>query len=151
MYCQSAARHVVGREPSYLVYGGVCSVAARAEAAFLYERVYPAAHEAALPVGLGHYHGGVARCPEYAYSVGRLKSARLNGKEIDPAGEYRIATLDFVAQGNDNMTAFKSSTDINSPTSKDNNVRFIIMKYMQEMMKQGKSVDAKIEGRIKIE
>ena len=82
---------------------------------------------------------------------GRLKSARLNGKEIDPAGEYRIATLDFVALGNDNMTAFKSSTDVNSPTSKDNNVRFIIMKYMQEMMKQGKSVDAKIEGRIKIE
>ena len=82
---------------------------------------------------------------------GRLKSARLNGKEIDPTAEYRIATLDFVAQGNDNMTAFKSSTDVNSPASKDNNVRFIIMKYMQEMMKQGKSVDAKIEGRIKTE
>ena len=82
---------------------------------------------------------------------GRLKSARLDGREIDPEARYRIATLDFVAQGNDNMTAFKSSTDVNSPTSKDNNVRFIIMKYMQEMMKQGKSVDAKIEGRIKIE
>ena len=95
---------------------------------------------------------GVSHGVELAITKdGRLKSARLNGKEIDPAGEYRIATLDFVAQGNDNMTAFKSSTDVNSPTSKDNNVRFIIMKYMQEMMKQGKSVDAKIEGRIKIE
>lgn len=82
---------------------------------------------------------------------GKLKSALLNGKEIDPEAKYRIATLDFVAQGNDNMTAFKNSTDENMPTGKDNNVRFIIMKYMQEKMAQGESVSAKIEGRIKIE
>ena len=82
---------------------------------------------------------------------GRLKSARLDGREIDPEARYRIATLDFVAQGNDNMTAFKSATDVNSPAGKDNNVRFIIMKYMQEKMKQGMSVSSKTEGRIKIE
>lgn len=82
---------------------------------------------------------------------GKLKSALLNGKEIDPKAKYRIATLDFVAQGNDNMAAFKSSTDINSPSSKDNNVRFIIMKYMQEKMAKGESVSAEIEGRIKID
>ncbi len=82
---------------------------------------------------------------------GRLKSAKLNGKEIDPEARYRIATLDFVAQGNDNMAAFRSATEVNSPESKDNNVRFIIMKYMQGKMKQGVSVSSKIEGRIKIE
>ena len=82
---------------------------------------------------------------------GRLKSARLDGREIDTEARYRIATLDFVAQGNDNMTAFKSATDVNSPAGKDNNVRFIIMKYMQEKMKQGMSVSSKTEGRIKIE
>ena len=82
---------------------------------------------------------------------GRLKSARLDGREIDPEARYRIATLDFVAQGNDNMTAFKSATDVNSPAGKDNNVRFIIMKYMQEKMKQGMSVSSKTEGRIKID
>ena len=82
---------------------------------------------------------------------GRLKSARLDGREIDPEARYRIATLDFVAQGNDNMTAFKSATDVNSPAGKDNNVRFIIMKYMQEKMKQGMSVSSKTEGRIKVE
>ena len=82
---------------------------------------------------------------------GRLKSARLDGREIDPEARYRIATLDFVAQGNDNMTAFKSATDVNSPAGKDNNVRVIIMKYMQEKMKQGMSVSSKTEGRIKVE
>lgn len=82
---------------------------------------------------------------------GRLKSALLDGKRIVADAKYRIATLDYVAQGNDKMEAFKSSTEVNSPSSKDNNVRFIIMKYMKEKMEQGESVSSKIEGRITIE
>lgn len=82
---------------------------------------------------------------------GRLKSARLNGKEIDPKAEYRIATLDYLAQGNDKMTAFKASTDVRQPEGKDNNVRYIIMKYMEEKLERGESVSARIEGRIKTE
>lgn len=84
-------------------------------------------------------------------SDGKLMSAQLDGKDIDPAASYRIATLDYVAQGNDKMEAFKSSTDINSPTGADNNVRFIITRYMQEKLNKGEIVDAQIEGRIKIE
>jgi len=82
---------------------------------------------------------------------GRLLSAHLNGKEIDPENSYRIATLDYVAQGNDKMEAFKSSFDVNSPTSTENNVRFIIAKYLKEKMNQGIAVNPQIEGRIKIE
>ena len=82
---------------------------------------------------------------------GRLKSALLNGGEIVPGKTYRVATLDYLAQGNDNMTAFKAATDINSPQGKDNNIRFIIMKYMEELAGQGLEVKAEIEGRIKTE
>lgn len=81
----------------------------------------------------------------------KLKSARLNGKEISPEAQYRVATLDYLAQGNDHMDAFKSGTNVVSPQEKQNNVRFIIMDYMREQMAQGHEVDAKIEGRIKIE
>lgn len=81
---------------------------------------------------------------------GRLESALLNGKEIDAEAEYRVATLDYVAQGNDNMAAFKAATDLKSPQSKDNNVRFIIMRYMKEKAAQGQEVESHIEGRIKI-
>jgi len=84
-------------------------------------------------------------------SDGRLVSAQLDGKSIDPAASYRIATLDYVAQGNDKMEAFKSSTDINSPSGADNNVRFIITRYMQEKLDKGEAVNSRIEGRIKIE
>ena len=80
---------------------------------------------------------------------GQLKKALLNGKPIDPTAQYRVATNDYVAQGNDKLAAFKSATDINSPQGKENNVRFIIIEYAKQLAKEGKMVDAQIEGRIK--
>jgi len=81
---------------------------------------------------------------------GQLVSARLNGKEIDPSANYRVTTIDYLAQGNDGLVAFKSATDINSPQEDSNNARYIIRDYFQEMMKQGIVVDSKVEGRIVI-
>ena len=80
----------------------------------------------------------------------KLKSARLNGKEIDPKASYRIATLDYLAQGNDKMEAFKSATNVVSP-QESSNTRFIIMNYFKEQTAQGKVVNAHKEGRIRVE
>ncbi len=55
----------------------------------------------------------------------KLKSARLNGKEIDPKASYRIATLDYLAQGNDKMEAFKSATNVVSPQESSNNTKIV--------------------------
>lgn len=79
---------------------------------------------------------------------GQLLSARVNGKEINPQASYRITTIDYLAQGNDGMPAFKSGTDLNSPKDDKNNARYVITDYFKEMMKAGKAVDAKVEGRI---
>jgi hypothetical protein len=46
------------------------------------------------------------------------------------------------------MTAFKTATDVNSPSDSKNNARYVITDYFREMMKAGKTVDAKVEGRI---
>lgn len=81
----------------------------------------------------------------------KLKSARLNGKPIDPNAVYRIATLDYLAQGNDKMEAFKSATKVVSPQESSNNTRFIIMNYFKEKAAKGEVVNAKMEGRIRIE
>ena len=81
---------------------------------------------------------------------GQLVSARLNGKEIDPSAKYRVTTIDYLAQDNDGLVAFKSATDLNSPQEDSNNARYVIRDYFQEMMKQGIVVDAKVEGRIVI-
>lgn len=82
---------------------------------------------------------------------GKLISARLHGKTIDPDANYRITTIDYLAQGNDGLTAFKSGTNLNSPSDEKNNARFIIRDYFLEMSKQGKVIDSKVEGRIIVE
>lgn len=82
---------------------------------------------------------------------GRLLGASVGGRDIEPGTEYRVATIDFVAQGNDKMVAFKDGTDVNSPQEERNNVRYIIMDYFREKAAQGLSVDSRIEGRIVLE
>lgn len=82
---------------------------------------------------------------------GQLQSATLYGKAIDPNASYRIATLDYLAQGNDGLLAFKDGKDVLSPQTTENNVRFIIMDYFREQERQGKVVDVNKEGRIIIE
>ena len=68
---------------------------------------------------------------------GNLLSATINGEPVDKARDYRIATLDYVAQGNDKMDAFKAKTNVVSPQSEENNIRYIIMNYFRFFMKQG--------------
>ncbi len=82
---------------------------------------------------------------------GRLKSALVDGKQIDKTAKYRIATLDYLAQGNDKLVAFKQKTNVVSPQNVENNVRFIIMDYFREMAAKGQAVDARVEGRIVVE
>ena len=81
---------------------------------------------------------------------GKLVSATIGGQEIDPVRDYRLATIDYLLGGTDKMTTFKRSRDINSPQRVENNTRFIIMDYFREQTRQGKEVDAQVEGRITI-
>lgn len=77
---------------------------------------------------------------------GRLLSATVGGQPIDPKRSYRIATLDYLAQGNDRLVAFKAKSQVVAPQGQDNNVRYIIMDYFRA---KG-NVDAHTEGRIAI-
>ena len=80
----------------------------------------------------------------------QLESARINGREIDPDRQYRIATIDYLAQGNDGLTAFTSGTDVNAPKADINNTRFIIMDYFREQHAKGVVIYSKVEGRVKV-
>ena len=81
---------------------------------------------------------------------GKLVSIKLNGEDIDPQKDYRFATIDYLLGGADQMEAFKKSRDINAPKEASNNTRFIIMDYFRAMEKEGKVVDAQIEGRVTV-
>lgn len=92
---------------------------------------------------------GVSRGVELVITKGgKLVSAKLKGAPIDPQRDYRIATIDYLLEGNDKMVAFRKSRNINSPSEIHNDTRFIIMDYFMEMEKQGKIVDADMEGRV---
>ncbi len=81
----------------------------------------------------------------------RLVSVNVNGEPVDPQRDYRIVTIDYLLGGTDKMMSFKKGSNINSPQDASNNSRFVIMNYFREMNRQGKIVDAEIEGRIVID
>lgn len=91
---------------------------------------------------------GVSHGVELVIGGGKLRRARLHGKEIDPQASYRITTINYLAEGNDHLEAFKAKTDFVSPQDVKNNTRFIIANYFKEQEKAGRIVDAKVEGRI---
>ena len=78
----------------------------------------------------------------------RLLHASLNGKPIDPNAKYRIATIDYLAQGNDKLEAFKFKTEFNAPQDESNNSRYIILNYFKQLTAEGKTVNSATEGRI---
>lgn len=77
-----------------------------------------------------------------------LQYASLHGKQIDPKAKYRIATIDYLAQGNDKLEAFKAKTDVNAPQDASNNSRYIILNYFKAMTAEGKTINSRKEGRI---
>ena len=94
---------------------------------------------------------GVSHGVELRIADSKLLSARLHGKEIDPQASYRVATLDYLAEGNDGLLAFKDGTDVMSPKDENNNVRYIIRNYFATMTAQGRTIGSAIEGRIIVE
>lgn len=82
---------------------------------------------------------------------GQLISARLHGKEIDPAAQYRVTTLNYLLEGNDGMPALREGSNVVSPTEASNNTRYLIMNYFKDHQARGEVVDSQVEGRIRVE
>ena len=77
---------------------------------------------------------------------GKLLSARVDDQPIDPGKEYRVATIDYVAAGNDHMEAFKKAVRTVEP---ENSVlRDLLIEYVKDCEAHGRKVNAVVEGRI---
>ena len=81
----------------------------------------------------------------------KLVSLKINGVEVNPDADYRVATIDYLADGNDGLPILKSGTNRKMLIDKSNNLRFIIMDFFRENTKQGREVHAEVEGRITVE
>lgn len=82
---------------------------------------------------------------------GKLNSATIGGKPVDANATYRIATIDYLAHGNDKMEAFKAGTRVVSPQEEKYDTRYIIAHYFQTMTAENKVIDTHVEGRITVE
>ncbi|MBO4658689.1 MAG: 5'-nucleotidase C-terminal domain-containing protein [Prevotella sp.] len=95
---------------------------------------------------------GVSREVRMVITANRqLRHATIGGREIDPTASYRVATVDYVSQGNNGMVAFKSSTDVRIIPSDDALTRELMMKYIKERTAAGQLVESAVEGRIIVE
>jgi len=76
-------------------------------------------------------------------SDGKLLSCTIDGKEIDPHRTYTIATIDYLAEGNDKMFALKKAV-------KRHDIGILAREIMMEYVLKHRVIDSKLEGRIKI-
>lgn len=78
---------------------------------------------------------------------GELVSATVGGKSIDPKKAYRIATLDYLAQGNDNLTTLAQGTDLEITSFL---LRDLMVEYIKNETANGRKISAARDGRITI-
>ena len=72
---------------------------------------------------------------------GDLLFCTIGGKEIDPNRIYTVATIDYLAEGNDKMYALKKAV-------KRHDIGILARDIMMEYVIKHRVIDSKIEGRI---
>ena len=77
---------------------------------------------------------------------GKLNSVSINGNPIDHNKMYTIGLTDYVANGGDNCSFFKEQTQ------HDTGILFrdAFLQQVKMLTAEGKSIDAEVEGRMKI-
>lgn len=79
-------------------------------------------------------------------SDGVIKSALVNGAEIEDNRIYTVATIDYIADGNDGMTALLRAKDRICPEGAI--LRNLFLDYVKQLTSKGDVVDAAIANRI---
>ena len=79
---------------------------------------------------------------------GKLTSATVGGKKIIPSKKYRIATSDYLSQGNDKLYTFEKSSNVTIKS--DITIRDLMIDYIKMCHSNGKTIDASTDGRITI-
>lgn len=75
----------------------------------------------------------------------QIESLLIGGKPLDENKVYKVATLDYLANGNDKMTVFEKA--INRVES-DETLRDVILNYVKRSTIDKKLIDAKLDDRI---
>lgn len=74
---------------------------------------------------------------------GTLLACTLNGKSIDPNRTYTVATIDYLAEGNDKLTAMRKAV-------RRHDTGLLARDAMAEYILKHRVIDSKTEGRITV-
>lgn len=77
----------------------------------------------------------------------KVKSVTVDGNPIDINRVYHVVTVDYLAEGNDNMAAFRNAISSNYTGV---TLRDVMIDWVKEQTRQGKEVDSVLDGRITI-
>lgn len=80
---------------------------------------------------------------------GRLLGATIGGKPVADDKLYTVATINYLADGNDGMAALIEAEKRDCP--QDATLRGLFMDYVERQTAAGKKITSKIEGRIIVE
>lgn len=91
---------------------------------------------------------GISSTAKLVIKDGKLVSATVKGQPVDPQKVYTVITLDYLADGNDGMEAFKDAQELVDPNLI---LRDVMMEYVQQQTAQGKIITSQLDGRIEIQ
>lgn len=77
-----------------------------------------------------------------------ILSLLIGGKPVVDEKQYIIATIDYLAEGNDKMTALLKATEKHSVP--EATIRELFIEYIKSETAKGKAITSKMEGRITI-
>lgn len=79
---------------------------------------------------------------------GKLLASLIGYDIIDMERRYKVATVDYLAEGNDGMSAFAMSNERIKPNGAT--LRNILLNFVEEQTKLGKHITSTIDGRIRV-
>lgn len=79
---------------------------------------------------------------------GKLLGGTVGGKPVDDNRLYSVATIDYLADGNDGMMPLVKAESRECPPGAT--LRGLFMEYVEQQTKAGKKITSRIEGRITV-
>jgi len=88
---------------------------------------------------------GLSKNLEVVIQDKAVESLKIGGQTVDDNKIYRVATIDYLAEGNDGMTAFTKAVKV---TDSNRLLRDILIEYVKKLTAANKAVDANLDNRI---